>query len=366
MVDRFAYIPNEEKQKHFNKLNAYRESLFKHPDLQQLFIEMTINCNEHCLHCGSNCGVDAENDVPLTDIEILDFLTDLKTKVNKLPFLDITGGEPLLRPNFIRLMKIIKSLGYKWGMTSNGLLINESTAKALKDAGMSSVSISLDGTEEVHNWFRQNPHAYELTIRAIKNLAKVGFKDVMVTTVVHPRNIDYLDDIKKVVLSTGCTTWRISTLDPIGRALKNKDLYLDTKQYKYMIDYIVQEREKDDINVITGCNYYLGLDYERKVRPWYFFCQCGLKVAAIQYNGNITGCLDIERRPELVFGNIRTDNFYDVWLNKFSIFRQNKEDLSSKCSECDAKGNCHGSGWHTWNFDTNEPIECLYKRFNKE
>ena len=364
MIDKFTNLSNDIKQGHFNQLDDYRHKLFKEPDLQQLFIEMTINCNEHCLHCGSNCSSSAETDKPLSDYEILQFLITLRTQLEndnkKLPFLDITGGEPMLRPNLINLMKTISKLGYKWGMTSNGLLIDKDVARDLKDANMSSIAISLDGTKEVHNWFRQNEKAYDLALNATKSLSEVGFKDVMVTTVVHPKNIDSLDEIKKIVLSTGCTTWRIITLDPIGRARGNKDLFITPEQYKYMIDYIVSEREKDDINVIYGCNYYLGLDYERKTRPWYFMCQAGIKVASVQYNGNISACLDIERRPELTFGNIRKDDFLDVWKNSFKIFRQDKELLSEKCKNCSDAKNCHGNGWHTWDFDNNEPRVCYF------
>ena len=368
MVDRFANIANESKQKHFDKLNEYRNKLIKEPDLKQLFIEMTLNCNEHCLHCGSNCSINAETDKPLSDLEIINFLLVLKKQLEndkkRLPFLDVTGGEPMLRPNFITLMSTIRELGYKWGMTSNGLLIDEKSAQALKDAGMSSVAISLDGLEDTHNWFRQNKNAYKLALRAIRCLSKLSFKDVMVTTVVNSRNINELDEIKKIVLSTGCSTWRIISLDPIGRALKNKDIFINEEQYKYMIDYIVKQRELDDINVIYGCNYYLGLNYERKTRPWYYMCQAGITVGGLQYNGNISACLDIERRPDLIFGNIRKDDFYDKWKNEFKIFRQNKELLSSKCSKCKAKNNCHGGGWHTWDFDKDEPRVCMYEILN--
>ena len=39
--------------------------------------------------------------------------------------LNVTGGEPLLRKNMAILMYDIKKLGYNWGMTTNGILINK-------------------------------------------------------------------------------------------------------------------------------------------------------------------------------------------------------------------------------------------------
>ena len=106
-MDKYAQYPVEIKQVHFDKLIKYREQLRKEPELTSLFIEMTLQCNEHCRHCGSRCEY-TNGDAPLTDFEIIQTLIDLKEDLElvkkPLPFLNITGGEPLLRPNLIPLM----------------------------------------------------------------------------------------------------------------------------------------------------------------------------------------------------------------------------------------------------------------------
>jgi len=365
MKDKYADISNYYKQAHFNKLVNYRNSIRKNPELKTLFIEMTITCNQHCRHCGSRCG-DIKEKSGLTDNEIFECLKELSVDIARdnrpLPFLAITGGEPLLRKTLPDLMKKIHDdLGYKWGMTSNGLLATPEMCHRLKEAGMYSIGISLDGLEETHDWFRQSKGSYQKTLENIKNLVNEGFGNVMVTTVVHKRNIGELDKIKEVVKGLKVDTWRIMGVDPIGRTLENKDIMLDNNSdYKYIIDYIVNMRENDkDIDVIYGCNYYLGLDYERKVRPWYYLCGAGIKVASIQYNGDISACLDIQRDERLTFGNIRKDNLYDIWKNKFEIFRTEKSLTSSKCKDCKDRLNCDGNGWHTWDFDSNEPKICM-------
>lgn len=368
MLDRFANIDTEIKAEHFKKLNTYKESLRENPVLKNLFIEMTLNCNQKCLHCGSNAGCNIFGRA-LTDDEI--YLTVLRLKADllenkeKIPFITVTGGEPLLRPNLPELMKRIRELNYKWGMTSNGLLITKEMAQRLRDADMYSIGLSLDGLEETHNWFRQSSNGYKRVLEAFDNLNSVGQKNVMLTTVVNKRNIKELEDLHKLMKDIGCKTWRIINVDPIGRALTNKDLMLDKEDYQYMIEYIVNNQDDPDLNIIFGCNYYVGLEYERKVRPWYFQCQAGTSVASIQYNGDITACLDIERRPELVFGNVLKDNLYDTWRNEFKIFRQKKAHQSTKCKDCKHLENCDGEGWHTWNFDTHEPRICMLEKLNK-
>lgn len=364
MKDKYADLPNEIKQAHFDKLNKYKEQLRKSPELKSLFIEMTIKCTENCRHCGSKCGY-TESEKTLTNGEILRCLIQLKSDLEKngkkLPFLNVTGGEPLLRYDMIDLMKTAHALGYQWGMTSNGTLITRDVARKLKDAGMYSISISLDGTKETHDWFRQKADGYEMALDATKYCIDAGIESVMLTTVVHKRNINELDELYDIVKDTGCKVWRIINVDPIGRALGNDEILLSKEELRTMINYIVDHQSDDleALDIIYSCNHYMGLEYERKIRPWYFSCRAGISIASIQYNGNISACLDIERRPELTYGNIREDNLYDTWLNGFDIFRKDKSLDSKVCRDCEERENCQGGGYHTWDFDKHIPRICM-------
>ena len=369
MKDIFCDISIDKKEEHFKKVIEYRENLKLNPDLQQLFIEVTLRCNENCLHCGSNAGCKQSDKGVITNVEIIQTLKTLKTDLEKdrkaLPFIVITGGEPLLRKNLIELVKEIHKLGYEWGMTSNGVLITQDMARQLKEAGMYSIGLSLDGLEGTHNWFRQTKNGYQKAIEGFENLKSVGQHNVMITTVVNKRNIHQLDEMLALLIKLKCKTWRIINIEPIGRALKNKELMLDKEEYKQMYKFIVNHQSERSINIISSCNHYIGLNYERQIRPWYFRCQAGVSVASIQCNGDISACLDIERRPEFVFGNIRNDNLYNVWLKGFKIFRgHSKTEQSTKCKNCKQRDKCDGGGWHTWNFDKNEPRICMYNIIN--
>jgi radical SAM protein with 4Fe4S-binding SPASM domain len=369
----------KEKEQQFIKRIEYRESIKKHPKLKQLFIEMTLNCNEYCRHCGSKCG-DKSLDKPLSDKEIYCQLLSLKKQLLKeniksLPFLNITGGEPLLRKNMPELMGAINKLGYNWGITSNGILIDKEMALRLKRANMYSVSISLDGTRETHEWFRRTPNIYDRTLESIKTLVDTKFGNVMVTTVVHKRNINELEELYGVIKELGCDTWRIINLEPIGRAIDNQEIALSDDDYKKIIYFIKEKRHLESTNyssenkgdsgkyldITYGCNHYLGLDNELEVRPWTFMCMAGISVAGIQYNGDVSGCLSIEHSEETRQGNIRERDFYDIWKSEFKMFRNNTKSECNKCSTCTEKSCCDGGGWHTYDIKNNTPRLCMYE-----
>lgn len=349
-----------EKLIHMERLADYRDNTLRpSPELRNLFIEMTSLCNEHCRHCGSSCG-DFTDENPLSGDEIKAFLRQIKNDfpIDRLK-LSITGGEPLLRKDFFDIMGYAKGLGYSWGMTSNGTLITPSVAQLLYETGMKTISVSIDGLRETHEWFRQTPGCYDKTVSGIKNLLDTGgFQHVQVTTVVHGKNINELDELYEIMLGLGVRSWRVINIEPIGRAKQQPELLLDAKQLKYMFDFIREKRFLNKMEVIYGCSHYLGADYEREVRKWYFLCNSGVYTASVASNGDILGCLDTERRPELVQGNIRTDNFREVWLNRFECYRGDYR-KTGKCKDCKHYIFCAGDSFHTWDFDRMEPALCL-------
>lgn len=347
------------KIEHMQELAKYRdEQLRPNPELRSLFLEITPFCNEHCLHCGSRCG-DIDVSGMLSKEEIFKLLDDFKRDFNvKKTRFCVTGGEPLLRPEFFEIMEYANKLGIGWGMTSNGTLITKEVARKLKDTGLRTVSISVDGLKNNHEWFRQSPGSYEKTIEGIKNLLEVGISHVQITTVVYHKNINELPKMYKEFKKIGVKSWRVINIEPIGRAKENTDLMLSVDEYKKLFKFIRDNRFKSKMEVCYGCSHYLGADMEAEVRKWYFLCNAGVYTASVMYNGDIGGCLDIERRPELIQGNIRKDNLKDIWLNKFENFR-NDYRKTGKCANCPDYKFCAGDSFHTWDFERMEPALCM-------
>ena len=108
-----------------------------------------------------------------------------------------------------------------------------------------------------------------------------------------------------------------------------------------------------------GCSHYLGPAWEREVRDWYWICNAGIYTASIMANGDIGACLDIERRPETIQGNIRESRFKDVWDNRFQLFRRDLSEGSDFCRGCRHAGHCRGDAHHSWDYDNNRPMLCF-------
>ena len=244
-------------------------------------------------------------------------------------------------------------------MTSNGTLINKENAQKLCDAGMYSISISIDGLESTHEELRRVKGSYQKAVDAVYNLDSCTNrpKNIMVTSVLNHNTINQLDNLWEMIKELPIDDYRVVSVEPVGSARHKDELSFTKEDYIKLFNFIKEKRE-EYYSVSYGCCHYL-FEHEGLLRNWFYFCNAGLHVASIMSNGDIASCLDIERRPETIFGNIYKDDFTGVWNNKYKIYREGLYNKSEKCKNCEDVKYCRGDSIHSWNFDKNEPLICM-------
>ena len=342
------------KRAQLEETARHRDALRSSPRLRWLFFEITNRCNLRCRHCGSNCTGKGQA-LTADEVEAV-----LRSAAPEAPMVCLTGGEPMLHPDFFGIAGRVHRLGFGWGMTTNATLIDNAAAQRLRKAGMSTVSVSLDGMERSHDELRRRDGAWRLALCGLEALQKAGFEP-QVTTVVHRGNFGELEPLYEMLRGMGIRSWRPINVEPIGRACESGDMMLSPAQFRELLRYIREKRFDRDcpMEVTFGCSHYLGAEEERMVRDHYFLCGAGILTASVRSNGDICACLDIENRPELVQGNIRTDDFLDVWRNRFQVFRRDRTADCAQCLSCPERKVCGGDSTHTWDFKNHQPLFCL-------
>lgn len=112
--------------------------------------EVTMGCNMRCKHCGSSCMDPSDDELSTEEaLKVIDQMADLGVK-----WVTLSGGEPLTRKDLPQLIKHLRSCGISANVITNGWLLKDK-AQQLKDAGVATVAISIDGTEEIHNNIRR-------------------------------------------------------------------------------------------------------------------------------------------------------------------------------------------------------------------
>ena len=352
---------SEVKRRDMLALAAYQEELARRPALRYLFFELTDRCNLRCRHCGSGCVPEKGTALPFE--AVAKALEDTAAELNSADIMIcLTGGEPLLYPELCGVIRRARRLGFPTGLTTNGTLIDEQTAEALVKAGLDTAAVSVDGTEAVHDAFRRSPGCFEKTVRGIRALKKAGLEPQAVT-VVSRANLWNLEELAAFLKQEEIWSWRLTDVDPIGRAKEDRALLLDREEMKETLRFVRRMRfdPENDMEVTWGCAHFLGPEFEREARDFYFQCGAGTQIMSVAANGGIRACLDIERRADLVQGNVFRDNLMTVWKTGFGAFRRNRAEGSPVCGECGYKTVCRGVSAHTWDWDRKIPKYCFAK-----
>jgi len=347
------------KEQNMRELALYQAELRRKPRLRYLFFEMTDKCNLRCRHCGSACT--GGNSTFLNYEVICQTMEAVKTRYGTTDtMICLTGGEPLLHPAIYDAIKTAHEMEFPVGITTNGTLIDNISARHLAQAGLDTVAVSLDGIGEIHDSFRCAKGSFDRALLGIHSLKKAGLEP-QVITVVHKENYTQLEKMYELLNREGIYSWRLVNIDPIGRAAVNKHLLLDANELNGLFSFIRDKRfdSNNQMEVIYGCSHFVTYKYENEIRDYYFQCGAGTMVASVMANGNIGACLDIERREDLVQGNIYQDDFIDIWENRFEAFRRNRAEHSIACKNCEYSDVCMGDSAHTWDYDADEPRYCV-------
>lgn len=339
---------------------AYMQSVKTHP-LRQLFWECTARCNLHCRHCGSDCKATAgQKDMPLKDfLGVLDNIRE-HTDPHRV-FVVVTGGEPLMRDDIAECGEAIYRRGFPWGMVTNALFLTPEKFDSLLRAGLHTMTISMDGLGDDHNWMRGNRNSFAMVSQAIDMLVEHKEITFDILTCVNRRNYSKLGEIKRFLVSKGVRRWRVVAVFPVGRAAADPDMHLTKEEYRGILDFIKQTRKEGDINCSYGCEGFMG-NYEGDIRDYFFNCQAGVTVGSVLIDGSISACASI--RANYHQGNIYRDRFMDVWENGFLPYRDREWMRKDECGSCKHFRYCHGSGMHLRD-DSGRLIVCPLRRLTE-
>jgi radical SAM protein with 4Fe4S-binding SPASM domain len=298
---------------------------------------VTRECNMKCSHCYINATQKKLNN-ELTTKEAKNLMNQI-CQVSA-PLLILSGGEPLLRPDIFELINYGSKKGLKMGLGSNGSLIDEAAARKLKEAGIATVSISLDSNIPAHHdEFRGVSGAWEKAVEACKTLRKNNVL-IQVNTTLTQQNYNQIDDVMSLAENIGVENFHLFFLVPTGRGTKLTDI--SPAKYEEMITKTFAKTANHRLNVRPSCAPQfmriakgMGLD----MRQWIRGCIAGLFYCRIYPNGDVTPCPYLP----IKLGNIREKSFKEIWFNS-KVFQdlRNPNSLKGKCGICEYRALCGG------------------------
>jgi AdoMet-dependent heme synthase len=178
--------------------------------------ETTQACDLACRHCRAEAQP-LRHPLELSTAEARQLLDDVR-RFGPIIFV-FSGGDALKRPDILELVEHGARIGLRMAITpATTPLATREALQGLKDAGLSRLAVSLDGSHPgIHDAFRRVDGSFDHGIRILRTAREIGLS-TQVNTVVARHNLEDFPALIALMAELGIVFWEVFFLIPMGRA----------------------------------------------------------------------------------------------------------------------------------------------------
>lgn len=317
--------------------------------LNQIYFYLTEGCNLACRHCWLGPRYDPEGTrYPTLPISLFEKIIH-EAKILGLRAVKLTGGEPLLNPDFLLMLEVIHREGLGLTVETNGTLCTPEHAAAIQATSERSfVSVSLDGVDAgTHDQIRGMLGAFAATVRGIGYLVDAGLKPQLIFTVMKS-NRGQVESIVRLAECLGAGSVKYNIVQPIARGenLHNKEETLTIEELVSLGRFV---------ETVVSARTPLRIDYSHpavfkplgRIAADQGCGACGVKgILGVLASGTYALCGIGEHIEELTFGHVATDSLRNIWECDPVLTRIRQglpAELGGVCGSCLMKKICLGN-----------------------
>lgn len=315
------------------------------PPLTTFYLYLTTGCNLACSHCWITPTFVNSEPQPgdCIDLELLHAAIQ-EAKPLGLRSAKLTGGEPTLHPEFVKIVDLLTDEGLDLNMETNGTLVDPPLALYLREqTNLSFISVSLDGAcAETHDSFRNVPGSFQAALNGLDNLVAAGFDNIQVIMSPHRGNISEVDDLVALAVDHGAGSVKFNPVSRIGRGITmhERGQTLDYDEVMALIRYVRGDlQDRSPISMIlstppalsTISDLLRGLDGAGQCHV--------LNILGLLGSGEMALCGIGRNVPDLCFGILGQDSLRGIWL-AHPVLIQLRKDLADPTTYPGVCGNC--------------------------
>jgi radical SAM protein len=315
--------------------------------------ETTRACALACVHCRAE-AIPHRDTRELTTDEACALFDAVRRFGDPPPLLVLTGGDPLRRPDLVELVGEATRRGLTVSLTPSATgAATEARLRALRDAGLARLAVSLDGaTPEVHDAFRGVRGSHRHTLRILERARALGIP-LQINTTVSRRTVAELPPLVREVERWEVALWALFFLIPVGRA--GADQALDAHEIERVLEWAATLATQAPFAVKTTEAPHFQRVLARRgrtvpVAAWTSAPRAVGRAPRAVTDGNGFVFVDHVGRicPSgflpLPAGNVRVDDLVSVYRDD-PTFRALREPdlLGGRCGVCEYRDRCGGS-----------------------
>lgn len=293
----------------------------------KISMNLTKKCNLRCKQCFSNSGEILAPE--LTTKEIFKLFDDMHD--NGTFFICLGGGEPLTRPDLVDILRYGKLKQLAISIVSNGLLLTKELIKQLNTMELDYFWVSFEGLEKNNDFLRGNGN-FKKAISSLELLKKFYKGKTALRMSLNKFNLDECEDLVKIAEKYSIDLIRFTPLLSFGRA-KDKDLTISQDQY---INFLNKIKDiKSSVKIVypnmPSNKIWVGTNG--------FGCHCGKEAIWIDEIGTCSPC--IFWGDSYNIGNIRSDNYLDIWNKSLEYSNIEGNNICKNCKQYEVcRGGC--------------------------
>ncbi|MCU0918356.1 MAG: PqqD family peptide modification chaperone [Planctomycetes bacterium] len=311
------------------------------PPLHTIYFYVTGSCNLRCRHCWIDPVTESHRSTLHLPWRELKPIFE-EAKAIGLRSVKLTGGEPFLHPDILQILADLPAMGLGVRMETNGTLIGEREATALKEA-KANFSISLDGpTAEVHDDLRNVPGAFNKTMKGISAVRAQGLGFQIICSL-YRKNADLLPSIAGFAETLGAHSLKVNVIASMGRSDEMRE-----QGELLSLPEVLDVRSR--MPVPTN-GFQLYFDLPPALLPLRDIVHNGITTCGIMgilgvlHNGHAGLCGIGEHVPEMDFGDLRHVSIKEVWENHPTLTTLREKvpaGLEGICGRCIFRNVCLG------------------------
>ncbi|MDE5999644.1 MAG: radical SAM/SPASM domain protein, ACGX system [Bacteroidaceae bacterium] len=310
---------------------------------------ITDECDQRCKHC----YIFSEGHPTLVEmswdrmVAVLANIERMCKRMRRLPYLYITGGDPILHSRFWDLLELLHSRGIPFTLMGNPFHLTDATCQRMRQLGCRKYQLSLDGLRKTHDRFRK-PGSFDRTLEAIGTIRKAGIHCAIMSTI-SAANIDEIPQLIDVIVEHQADIFAFGRYCPTSEDKAHRDTwYIAPKRYR---DFLSQcwakfEQYKDCCTTFNLKDHLWTLFLHEKglfkipegldEDTIYDGCNCGNCHFTISAEGRLMAC----RRFDSYVGVVE-EELYDVFHGeKMEQYRRHEK--FEKCRQCELLRFCRG------------------------
>ncbi len=321
---------NNENKKTLSTTQAFFEKRFGDtPFPVSVHVEIASKCNERCIHC----YIPHEYKNQLIDESLFfDLLEQCKSL--KVQHITISGGEPMLHPNFIAILKKCRECDMSVNVLSNLSLLNDNVIAEMKLNPLLGVQTSIYSMNyQVHETITKLKGSLKKTKEGVLKLVEHEIP-VQISCPIMKSNLDNYKEIKDWAAKYNISVGYDYTL--IGQ--------YDGGTSNLLCRLGKEEVERVIIDEITSNPNYTqelideATENRNKTQDDFICSVCNSSICVAQ-NGNVFPCAGWQG---YVLGNLADNSLYDIWYNskKVKYLRSIKRKDFKDCENCQQRDYC--------------------------